>query len=60
MSASKDLYASMGWSQKVLKEDRIFEVEQRFTINDGSKKIFWEFGRLLTTMIHRIIYVLKS
>lgn len=38
MSAAKDLYASMGWSQKVSKEDPIFEVGQRFTINDGSQK----------------------
>ncbi|MGM0918704.1 MAG: hypothetical protein ACQEWC_14125 [Bacillota bacterium] len=38
MNASKDLYTSMGWSQKVLKEDPIFEVGQRFTINDGSQK----------------------
>ncbi|MEC0400787.1 hypothetical protein ACO0DA_05870 [Bacillus subtilis] len=38
MGASKELYTSMGWRQPLTKEDPIFEVGQRFTINYGCQK----------------------
>nr|WP_172688856.1 hypothetical protein [Bacillus subtilis]APB62368.1 hypothetical protein pBS72_0990 [Bacillus subtilis] len=63
MSASKELYASMGWSQPLTKEDPIFEVGQRFTINYGCQKnLFgaWEIVDNIDSPHYLCVKVLKN
>ncbi|WFP05513.1 hypothetical protein [Bacillus velezensis] len=63
MSASKDLYASMGWSGPQKKEDPIFKVGQRFTINYGFQKNLkgtWEIINVSDSPHYECVKILKS
>ncbi|QRV11500.1 hypothetical protein JR311_20060 (plasmid) [Bacillus velezensis] len=63
MSASKEFYASMGWSGPTQKEDPIFKVGQRFTINYGYQKNLkgtWEIINVDDSPHYKCVKVLNN
>lgn len=63
MSSSKDYYASTSYLGKATREDPVYEIGKRFTVDFGynkSEKGTWEITKLETSPFYDCVRVLKN